>query len=1098
MSSVGSFGTFTTARLAIYVANKGLSVTGNNIANINTPGYTRQRLDQVSFKTGKSDHYQSRFDTHVGNGAIPQAVSQLRDPYLDIRYRTEHSSEGFYNGKLEGLQDIKAFLDETGKGDKDGDGLLYAEFRNFFDALKHIEVGAGTEVNDTLALNSGDALCALFQSAADQLVTLKTNTESRLRQEVDDINDILTSIRGLNVSIRQAEIHGDGALELRDQRNLLIDDLSEKIKIDVTYTMEDIGLDREVEKLSIRLGNANPDDDVKSDSSLLVDGGYCAQLTTPLANEKYVPLYDTTSEEYKKALEDLKNGPITAPDGTKYNDQTALDAAIATMEKTTTCRYLDENGEPTNDPRDAKQVFDEHYNITVSDLRDKNYKAWEDYGKPKVTTPSKAEQEKFPTRGKYAGEIKYTGTWKNGDVIDVDGTKIIIGTDLSADAANNEPKNVANAIRDAMVKSDIYRDNTTKEMLCNISTTTTKNPDGSVTIALNISTKEAGDGKKVPEPPEITVEAANFEASAGNASLGTMTGTDPEFKFPVTSAEDGKWNKGDIITITDPTDANVYAKLEVGKDISVNGAKNASQLASAIARKMNLQGYKASTDKDNLVLTAAAGATTPPAIKLTVTPPTKITSQGAGDNLVDVNNDTFTDGITPQPAINLNPEDEVIDNLDNTTSRMHTYYTIDDNDVWHKVTMEIRDSKTKVLDDNDMFGRLQAVREQLTEEGEFSSPDDILMDESASIKRGIPYYQQTLDLLARKFAETMNEANTGFAVDEKGNYLTSTDNGKTFTKIELAGAPLNKNELTDDQKDIIEPDALGNFVRANFGGFVKNADGTDSNVLADKYGNPLKLGSLKLTTENVTINGQTLEQLNFKGVNEDGNLVDDADQVIGTDITDPNNPVVPSDFAEPGKVPDSAKAELSEKTVDSYLEVTNGYKLGGNLFSNRGDTDDAFGITASNISVAHSWSEGNIHVVPTYIKLFEGDISNTTQQDNALHMSNLIDRDLVYNPQDLVEDALSTHLFSGSFQDMFVRMNTTLGNDMHSTQITLETHAGRALDIDTSRDSVSAVDLNDEAMGLMQYSHSLNAAYRLMTTLDDMLERLITGTGVTR
>ena len=51
--------------------------------------------------------------------------------------------------------------------------------------------------------------------------------------------------------------------------------------------------------------------------------------------------------------------------------------------------------------------------------------------------------------------------------------------------------------------------------------------------------------------------------------------------------------------------------------------------------------------------------------------------------------------------------------------------------------------------------------------------------------------------------------------------------------------------------------------------------------------------------------------------------------------------------------------------------------------------------------------------------------------------------------------------------------------------------------LDTSRDSVSGVDLNDEAMNLMQYSKSYNAACRLMTTLDSVLDKLINGTGIT-
>lgn len=49
--SIGTFGSFTQARLAIYAAQTGITVTGNNISNINTPGYTRQRLDQVDRKS---------------------------------------------------------------------------------------------------------------------------------------------------------------------------------------------------------------------------------------------------------------------------------------------------------------------------------------------------------------------------------------------------------------------------------------------------------------------------------------------------------------------------------------------------------------------------------------------------------------------------------------------------------------------------------------------------------------------------------------------------------------------------------------------------------------------------------------------------------------------------------------------------------------------------------------------------------------------------------------------------------------------------------------------------------------------------------------
>ena len=94
MSMVGTFDSFTTARLGIYAAQHGLRVTGNNISNIITAGYTRQRVDQVSLKSGGADMYRSPYDNHVGNGALVTGINQIRDPYLDLQDRHTASKLG--------------------------------------------------------------------------------------------------------------------------------------------------------------------------------------------------------------------------------------------------------------------------------------------------------------------------------------------------------------------------------------------------------------------------------------------------------------------------------------------------------------------------------------------------------------------------------------------------------------------------------------------------------------------------------------------------------------------------------------------------------------------------------------------------------------------------------------------------------------------------------------------------------------------------------------------------------------------------------------------------------------------------------------------
>ncbi len=789
MSSVGTFGTFTAAQLGIYASQKGLSVTGNNIANINTAGYTRQVLQQVSLKTGGADRYANKYDVHVGQGVLCTGVSQIRDPYLDIRFRSESSKVGYADAVLGTYNDLASILDEVADG-KDGYGILSSAFDSFIKALGGLNVEAGQKVNDTLVQEAAKEITNYFHKYANELQELKNNKEEHLRQNVEDINKLLTGIRDLNAAIRKSEIHGDNALEMRDDRNLMIDELSKYLKIDVVYSMEDIGAGLEVEKLTIKLGDANPEDIVKSDEITLVDGIYAAQLTTPKKN----------------------------PD---YESKDPDKADIAGF------KYLDPNGDGTNDPLKAKQEFDENYNIGLSKLLDSKGREWKD-------------------------------------------TKI------------------------------------QKQTLLANST--------------------------VP---------------------------------PITS-------------VTDLTNANknpILVKNEDGTSVWIVGVKG------------------------------------------TITP-------GTDKN----GNPTFSGEF------------------------ITTTYS----------------EEVEKFDDNDFYGELQANREMLTEEGEFATGSTIQnIDESAAIKRGIPYYQKSLDLLAKKFAETYNKANQGYLVDQNGNYV------KKKQELDAAGNP------------------------------VMDADGNPVYVL-DEKGEPVY---------------EQLEAITYyKRTNAAGEV----------EIT--TKPQNPADWEELSFIPnknmsvDETKAmrdllklqpedDLETKMKD-YLDDNGGVFVGGNLFSIRNDKDTDEGITASNIDIAYGWSSGKTHIVTSFIKPC-GDVEVSTEGSNVIHMIALLGQAQVYNPQDwypadkMIPDpndptklipnpdvAQSEYLFKGSFTEFINNMSSVLGSDQSKMGSQLDTSYNAAVELDSSRMGTSSVDLNDEAMNLMQYSKSLNAAYRLMTTIDEALDRLINNTGV--
>ena len=341
---IGTFGSFTQARLAIYAAQTGLNVTGNNISNINTPGYTRQRLDQVSLYVAGSDRYYAEGDVRTGQGALVKSLSQIRSPYLDIRYRTENAKVGYMDAFTEGLKEIATILDEVGKGDvnkgEGGFGILGLYFNKIAEAMRDLASETGHQEFDDTVRQQADNLITTLNAYANKLEDVRVQTIEKLNNDISDINSHLATIRSLNEEIRKCEIHGDPALELRDARNLEIDALSELIDINVTYSEEEIAAGMRVEKLTITLDNANPDKSVKTDEAMLIDGVFSAELSlrTPKLNEKY--------------------DPTLKPDDPNYQG-----------------KYLDKDGNPTDEIRDAVILEGEdnpYYHVMISELKNKN------------------------------------------------------------------------------------------------------------------------------------------------------------------------------------------------------------------------------------------------------------------------------------------------------------------------------------------------------------------------------------------------------------------------------------------------------------------------------------------------------------------------------------------------------------------------------------------------------------------------------------------------------------------------------------------------------------------------------------------------------
>lgn len=241
---------FTTALRGLNASQKALDVTGQNISNFNTTGYTRQRVDLYSSASGYADMYATRPSSAVGQGADIGGISQLRNPFLDVRFRREACKLGEEDSRLAALNDLESIFDETMT-----DGLD-AQVSDFIKQLQSLSKNTGNSEFDGIAKASAEVLTKLFNQYAKQVGTVREQQQYQLENvDIAKVNDTLKSIANLNQTIKENQLHGNPALELRDQRNLLIDELSTYIKIDVNYKPNEIAPGVIVDDVEINLMN---------------------------------------------------------------------------------------------------------------------------------------------------------------------------------------------------------------------------------------------------------------------------------------------------------------------------------------------------------------------------------------------------------------------------------------------------------------------------------------------------------------------------------------------------------------------------------------------------------------------------------------------------------------------------------------------------------------------------------------------------------------------------------------------------------------------------------------------------------------------------
>lgn len=279
-----SFLGFEIARKALIASQKGIDVVSQNISNVNTEGYTRQKVVLSSVPSERGSYFYSNSTTaDVGLGVNVDEIAQVRDKILDFKFRKENAINNTWNTCLSGLRDIGNIIDEYST-----DGLA-AEIRNFYGKLQDYSSNTSSVESAGLLRTAAKTVAQTLNKYSKQLDQISEIRTEQLKIVVSDLNELVNKISKISAEIKSSIVAGYNPNELLDVRNTYLDRLSGYTNI-VVENLDDgriaiksgevylLTADQQINEISI--GSGEPITLYNSDSSeyVITNGEIFAQL----------------------------------------------------------------------------------------------------------------------------------------------------------------------------------------------------------------------------------------------------------------------------------------------------------------------------------------------------------------------------------------------------------------------------------------------------------------------------------------------------------------------------------------------------------------------------------------------------------------------------------------------------------------------------------------------------------------------------------------------------------------------------------------------------------------------------------------------------
>lgn len=214
------------AASGLRAANAALNTTANNISNVDTTGYSRQEVTQ---EASNALRVFAKYGC-AGAGVDTIAIERIRDNFYDIKYRDNEAKLGEFDTKAYYMKMIEEYLTDDGT----------TGFKSVFDrigtTLQEITKNASSTSTKAQFISSLKSLTDYFNNMYGDLQNLQADVNDEIKMRIDSINSIAQDLATVNKQINVIELTGTVANELRDKRDVLIDQLSAIVDVDVIET----------------------------------------------------------------------------------------------------------------------------------------------------------------------------------------------------------------------------------------------------------------------------------------------------------------------------------------------------------------------------------------------------------------------------------------------------------------------------------------------------------------------------------------------------------------------------------------------------------------------------------------------------------------------------------------------------------------------------------------------------------------------------------------------------------------------------------------------------------------------------------------------